>query len=57
MTNKDLLKDYLKKLIIYSAEEFINESDVSEDEICLIDTFADFILQQVDTIQFLKENK
>ena len=57
MTTKDLLKEYLKKLIIYSAEEFINESEITQEDICLIDSFADFMLQQVDTIQLIKETK
>lgn len=56
MNSKEVLKQYLKKLIIYSADEFINEREVTEDDICLIDNFADFMLQQIDTIQLLKEN-
>ena len=40
----------LKQLIIYTAQEYIEDNDVSNEEIMLLDNFADALIQNVEKV-------
>lgn len=51
-------RDTLKNLILYCAEKFIDEYDLTQEQIIAIDNFADLMLEQLDILQDkIKEKK
>ena len=56
MTDINNTINFLRKLIINTADKFIEETEVSQHDIEVIDNFADCLLTNIETIS-IKINK
>ena len=50
MTTKTSILEFLKKLIIATADKYIEDRQINVEQINLIDDFADYMLDNIDTL-------